>query len=347
MDEQEILKHKEWYLTERPRYELLAEKVRNIFEDILREENIGYQDLTHRAKDVESFTKKLESGFRHNPQKMQDLAGIRIVVSVNSDIEKIEKIIESNFSINESVDKSTGLGTDKVGYRSIHFIASLPSARLQLPEYRKFEGLHFEIQLRTILQHAWAQIGHDKTYKVSGSLPPKIKRQFTLLSGLLEIADNEFERITQEIIEYSKDVVEKTRGGDFDIPINSISLRGYLVNKFKKIPQVKPIFGPDDNLIEDLLEEMRKMGLKTLDDFEKIIPPDFIKELHNHLVIKKDIIDRNLLGVTRDILVIHDSKKYFENAWNNTWGGKMRDEKLLQKFGVDINYINSHLIPKK
>jgi len=76
----------------------------------------------------------------------------------------------------------------------------------KLPEYTACKDCVFEIQIRTILQHTWAEIEHDKNYKYSGVLPDEIERRLNLLSAVLESADNEFNTISQEIDNYTKSV---------------------------------------------------------------------------------------------------------------------------------------------
>jgi hypothetical protein len=57
------------------------------------------------------------------------------------------------------------------------------------------------IQVRTVLQHAWAEFEHDIRYK--GSIPaehvPDLDRRFTLAAGLLELADREFTAIRERL----------------------------------------------------------------------------------------------------------------------------------------------------
>ncbi len=62
-------------------------------------------------------------------------------------------------------------------------VAEIKDDRIILPEYQKFKDKKFEIQIRTILQHAWAEIEHDRDYKFTGELPINIKRRFRILAG--------------------------------------------------------------------------------------------------------------------------------------------------------------------
>lgn len=112
-------------------------------------------------------------------------------------MQKVSEIIVQQFDVVEKVDRS-GFDSDRLGYRSIHYLVRLSEARLSLPEYARFAGLVGEIQVRTILQHAWAEIEHDIQYKTVVSLPTAVRRRFQALAGLIEIADREFQAIQDE-----------------------------------------------------------------------------------------------------------------------------------------------------
>lgn len=83
---------------------------------------------------------------------------MRIIIYFLSDIDKVAKLIEDEFHIDEAnnVDKRKQVEADQFGYMSLHYIVSLLEERLKLGENKKFAGLKAEIQIRTILQHTWA-----------------------------------------------------------------------------------------------------------------------------------------------------------------------------------------------
>src|SRR5207249_2570243 len=81
---------------------------------------------------------------------------------------------------------------------SVHYSVRLSDNRSGLPEYARFAELVAEIQVRTIMQHAWAEIEHDIQYKAVETIPSRIRRRFMDLAGLLEIADREFQAIADE-----------------------------------------------------------------------------------------------------------------------------------------------------
>ena len=64
-------------------------------------------------------------------------------------------------------------------------------------EWKKFSGIKFEIQIRTVLQHAWSAISHKLEYKTVNDVPKKMRRQLFRISALLEIGDQEFSSLRQ------------------------------------------------------------------------------------------------------------------------------------------------------
>ncbi|MFH0773239.1 MAG: hypothetical protein V1922_02920 [bacterium] len=322
----------DWYKERQPIYRLLSKKVESLIQEILDLNKINYHSIQSRCKSQESFENKIEKGISYDYKDMQDMAGVRVIGYVNSDIVVISGIVRKNFFIDEkrSIDKATILGINKVGYRSIHFVSKLSDERIKLPEYEIFKNIFFEIQIRTILQHAWAEIEHDRNYKFGGVLPEQIQRNFSLVAGLLEIADKEFNQISNEIDIYSKDVSNKTKSGNLNIPINSTSLLQYFKdnqNQYKNLV----LKNSSLELTTKLIDELKNMEIKTLEDLNKIFTKKFKSE------INQTNISLGMAGVVRFALIIHDSERYFEKAWNRNWTRVSSNEiEFLKTNGVNI-----------
>ena len=90
-----------------------------------------------------------------------------------------------------------------------------------------------ELQVRTILQHAWAEIEHDIQYKAVSVLPVQIRRRFATLAGLIEIADREFQAI-QDDNRIIRDLARRNVDlGKLDqVEITPDSLRAYLDKRY-------------------------------------------------------------------------------------------------------------------
>ena len=329
----------EWYSTNRYLYKQLAGKVNTIVSELLEINGIVIHAIFNRAKDVDSFTEKIKDPKYSNPQEqITDLAGIRIICYVESDISKICKVIEDNFDIDpeNSGDKSELLGTDKVGYKSVHYVGKLTGSRLILPEYQNYTERKFEIQIRTILQHAWAEIEHDRNYKFSGELPEEIQRRFKLVAGSLELADREFDRIAADIDKISQEVEIGTKEGNLDFEINTTTLKQFLNTKFEYfIPKIiEPTFPSPDSEIK-ILNELSNYGLKSLNDLNSIIPVDFIS------VFKKSIpISKNFMSLLRLIMICNDWKKYFDKSYDNVWAiVSLKKYDFLAHYNVPLEQI--------
>jgi putative GTP pyrophosphokinase len=106
-------------------YEELNEKAEPIIKDMLTSENIRFYDVQSRVKSLISSKEKISIKHYHEPSEVHDLLGFRIICFVISDLKKISDILEDNLDTFENKDKAEGLGVNKLGYQSIHFVASL------------------------------------------------------------------------------------------------------------------------------------------------------------------------------------------------------------------------------
>ncbi|KFC20409.1 GTP pyrophosphokinase family protein [Chryseobacterium sp. FH1] len=336
-----------WFIENRINFKKLCGKISSIIIEVLEIEKIPFHAINSRVKEVESFRNKISNEKYDNPiEQITDFAGIRIITYVEEDVQKICKVIESIFEIDidRSIDKSKNLGTDKVGYKSIHFIAKLKEDRLCLVEYKNLKDLFFEIQVRTILQHAWAEIEHDKNYKFSGKLPDEIARRFMLLAGSLEIADREFNNISKEIDTLSLKVKKGTKSGELDFEINTTSLQQFINTKFESLIKKGKIFNMRSS--KDIIDEIEKYGIKNLDELNNILTKDIVKDIDEYYLLddKKEI---NLIGLIRLILIINDYHKYFKNSYNKRWKmwNSRKDNEIFKKHNVDWEIIKNKYGP--
>jgi len=194
---------KKYVSEQRDTYRLLAEKTKGFLLSILRSRNIVPHSITSREKAPEELREKIiqEMKVHDAPfNEVTDLAGVRIIAYFPSDVDKIVSLIEKEFNIDSKHSRDKRLSSDPAifGYASVHFVVEFRPEMLKLPEYKIFNKMKCEIQVRTILQHAWAEIEHDIVYKSPGEIPFRVRRRFACLAGLLEIADREFESLRQD-----------------------------------------------------------------------------------------------------------------------------------------------------
>jgi hypothetical protein len=111
---------------------------------------------------------------------------------------------------------------------SLHYVVSLLPARSVLAEYRRYADLKAEIQVRSVLQHAWAEIEHDLGYKTALGVPRDVRRSFSRLAGLLELADKEFVSIRETIEEYVKALPERLERAPETVLLDKASLKAFI-----------------------------------------------------------------------------------------------------------------------
>jgi ppGpp synthetase/RelA/SpoT-type nucleotidyltranferase len=160
-----------------------------------------------RAKTVSSFAEKCVRRFDRYPDavnQMTDFCGARVIVQTLQQVQAVRQFIEANFEILERDDKGLQLSEDKFGYRDMHYIIRLVPHRCAAlgiaPEERETIGLRrAEVQVRTWLQHAWADTLHDRMYKSALTLSLDVRRTGALLAALMEEGDRNFDVMANEL----------------------------------------------------------------------------------------------------------------------------------------------------
>jgi ppGpp synthetase/RelA/SpoT-type nucleotidyltranferase len=163
-----------------------------------------------RVKSLESFLDKCLRPSRSDPsyfryadprREIKDLVGSRITLYMLGDAQSIVAALHRYLVCEEQEVK--GAGDARIpGYQGTHFSAGFTPERLALPEFAEFRGMQSEVQVRTVLQHTWAEIQHDLIYKPRVDVPVEIQRRLVGLAGILDVVDREFEDVTQDFEEY-------------------------------------------------------------------------------------------------------------------------------------------------
>ena len=169
---------------------------------IIDDAGINYLSVTGRTKTVSSFAGKArrvlgDSG--DDPlREVTDQVGVRVITYVQRDIDAVADLLAEQFTVLN--DRDLGEETaaaGRFGYASRHLLVSRAPGHPTAYDPASCAS----IQLRTVLQHAWAEFEHDIRYK--GTVPPEqvpdLDRRFTLAAGLLELADREFETIRDRL----------------------------------------------------------------------------------------------------------------------------------------------------
>lgn len=220
------------------RYEDLIDEIKYSLEIRLKESDIKVSSIQGRKKSYESFKEKISRKSYLNPfEEITDFAGVRVVCHYENDAEQISEIIRNEFNVEDLIDKSEMLGVDKMGYGGTHFIATL-GARYSGARYDGLEKLKCEIQVRTVLQDAWAMISHQLSYKNEESVPPRLQRDLNNVAALLEIAQRTFDNVRHQRNSYVQEIHEKEENHVEFLaqPVDYETLLAYTKWKFPSLP---------------------------------------------------------------------------------------------------------------
>lgn len=266
-------------------YQSFTSEVEHLLKKILEAEGIMCNAITSRLKDRESLKGKLirKNDKYESLSDITDIAGIRVITYYTEDVDKVAEIVEREFEIDKenSIDKRDALEPDRFGYCSIHYVVKMSPERLRLREMQAYSDLKCEIQIRSVLQHAWAEIEHDLGYKSAIAIPKNIRRNFSRLASLLEIADKEFQEIRDFLQAYQRDAVEKMEKDELqDAEIDAILLETVIDTNpdiAKLNETIRSLFDcsfsekiPTDR-IESMIAQLRWFGIDTVSQLKDFI----------------------------------------------------------------------------
>ncbi|MCU6411375.1 GTP pyrophosphokinase [Enterobacter cloacae] len=296
-----------WIDESLPKFELLGKHIAFIVENLLQQNKIEYLSVSYRTKTKEGIFEKVGRKKYKNPtEELTDISGVRIILYLESDILKVSDIIKSTFNIDikNSMDNEGRLSSDRIGYRSVHYVCDIGEKRNALKEYEFISGLNCEIQVRTMLQHAWAELTHDRNYKLGANLPLQIQRKINLFSGMLEIADEGFSEIVNSIEEYKESIKNDDINQLSSQEINSINLFKFVQEISREIGlKLYPVKDWGGTTTKDIIDELEFTGLNDFKALAEAIPENYA-EVCNEL-----ITDNNIYGFLRDLMLIKDFEK--------------------------------------
>lgn len=170
-----------------PHLHRMTELVSVLLEQEIRKRAIKIHSLRSRVKEFSSFYNKIKIKNYKDPfSRCQDLAGCRVICLFKDQIEPLLAIIRDNFIVVGETKRKHN--ADQFRYAAHHVVISLKKDH---PQHTSLKGVVCEIQVRTILQDAWAEIEHYVNYKHIG-VDEDLLRKVNALSALFEIADDQF-----------------------------------------------------------------------------------------------------------------------------------------------------------
>ncbi len=156
-----------------------------------------------RIKSFDSYYKKVLRQKSVQAEKadclvtLTDMIGIRVICAFLEDLATVEKEITAAFDVIEIERKGADQSFREFGYESVHILVKIPfdclpkNMDLPIPD-----DMVCEIQVRTILQDAWAEVEHELVYKSEfNPFDKPLRRKLASINASLTLADMVFQEI--------------------------------------------------------------------------------------------------------------------------------------------------------
>jgi predicted RNase H-like nuclease/ppGpp synthetase/RelA/SpoT-type nucleotidyltranferase len=222
------------YIRRRPELVRSGERFTQLVTTMLDDAGINYLTVTGRTKSVESFAAKAHRTNAGRPlyadplTEITDQIGVRVITYVLSDVTAVADLLLDQLTLISDRDMGQETASEgRFGYASRHLLIALDDETAA------------QVQIRTVLQHAWAEFEHDIRYK--GTVPeehaPDLDRRFTLAAGLLELADREFSTIRDRLqagmrADITAELANRAAAEDDDPRISARELASFLAGQY-------------------------------------------------------------------------------------------------------------------
>lgn len=261
-----------------PSYQKLLKINVEIIKNIIDKSDIKIHQIVSRVKNTDSIFEKILRKNYLSIEEIHDICGIRIICIYRDDIDKIALLLKNALDVHHIEDKRCDNGYSLDGYHALHYIVN---NNIEFDDYY-LDNLKYEIQIKSILQHAWAEVAHDIIYKNNMPLDYDIQHKFIDLSSKLESLDDEFNKIISEhekekppLIEY-RNLYNYIKSNDL---LNEISMN--ILNIFKK---------NNDGVTLELDREVDMHHCRYLSLLLSYLGINDINELNSLICYNRDIV---------------------------------------------------------
>lgn len=202
-----VVEFEEKYEAEKPMYKAWGEYVAQYILDQMNlssseKQQIIKMPVKPRVKDTESIIAKafFRNGKKYTDpfNQITDKVGIRFVVMVTDQIKIIEDVIKKatiwKYSKDQDYQEIIEKKPDVFGYQSVHYVVRNIQEFVFNGETIK-SGIACEIQIRTLEQHAYAELSHDYFYKNDDSIASSLRRNLARSMALNETTDELFSKV--------------------------------------------------------------------------------------------------------------------------------------------------------
>ena len=304
-------------------HEDAATTFRHALHELMRDAGVNFDRVDARVKSWTSLKEKArktradgELVYPDPWNDIKDIVGARITVLHSTEIPAVQRLLADQFEVLRSVDKAEETRVaGGFGYGSHHLVVRVEHQSEGLEDY---VGQVFEVQIRTVLQHAWAEFEHDIRYKrAAEKLDPQVDRAFTLAAGLIELADQQFDQIAAVA-----DPQEKVNT-DVDAEISPETLPGILTvllgNQF-------PLSRAGDYRF--CTELLRAHGIEHVSEVAELINPADIEALSNSLSYP---FVPGQVRVVDDLLLNRYGTEHIQRTWDAGNRPQVRRKRLTTR----------------
>lgn len=295
----------------------IALSMENLIGEILFPANLDIHLIKCRYKTPESVRIKLyEKQYKSPKKQLTDILGARIITYYERDIDQVISVLSGEFDIDikNSEDKNKRLAKAQFGYKSVHLQVTPKKKWVTQMKYPDLANQAVEIQVRSILQHTWAEIEHELVYKSGASFSDDTHRQFARIAGTLEILEREFFKLREEekdsLIDNLKKELKKS-------PYNErlLDTAGMIALLECRFPRHKgwrdggKVFSSKSDLI--CYKALKTANVKNITGFYNILESKKINRALNKLVRKGEEITHYTICLVAIFLLSEDIFKGF------------------------------------
>lgn len=257
--------------------------------ELLSDAGLAFDNVTARVKTrrslrVKAMRREPDGSFAYpDPwHDVHDIVGVRVTTYHSNEIPDVLAVLGDSLDVVRTIDKTAETRiSGQFGYGSHHLVCRVGDGAP--PGLAPYRGQQFEIQVRTVLQHAWAEFEHDIRYKSpEGAIDPRIDRAFALAAGLIELADQQFDQVAAILDEERDGVgVDVAVGGEDDaadsVELGAETLPGLLTLLLPTVPRSKSEHYP---WLEELLDAN---GVATVGGLRELVAPERVAAVEEAL----------------------------------------------------------------
>ena len=271
-------------------YEEYAARIRNLIQDLVEVEGVEFYAIDGWAESPAELLHIL-STLEEKDLAGVDLVTVRVLLRFPADVLRIESLIKSEFDVDasRSLPSNSRMLKDpgRFGYPAVVYILSLSHSRSNLKEWEKYKDLNFRLELRTLLQEAWATIVPKVSQTVTKESEEEFTRELFLLGAMLEKADKGFLTLREEIRNEAVLVPPSEKRDTEKITAETVFTDEELYQLFRDDPSLLgkwnanaisagfPEFTPDADYLRESFSHLcvilRASGIDTMSEVKKFL----------------------------------------------------------------------------